>query len=75
MIHAASLETSARLQRVYSLLRKGAEFTTRQIQQGADVCAVNTAIDELRDPINGIPVKCTRRGKYWYYQIQQEKTA
>jgi len=48
MIHAASLDTSPRLQRVYSLLRKGAEYSTRDIIQRANVCAVNTIAAELK---------------------------
>lgn len=70
MIHAANMATSERLQRVYSVLRKGAELSTRDIMQTADACAVNTAIDELRDPINGCDIKCTRRGRYWFYRME-----
>jgi len=72
MIHAASLETSPRLQRAYSAIRKGQELSTREWNQAANICNSNTAAAELRHPINGIPVKCTRRGKYWYYKLEQE---
>jgi len=71
MIHAASLTTSARLQRVYSLLRKGAEYSTRDIIQLANVCAVSTIASEL--VANGVPVKCRRKGKIYFYSIQQEQ--
>jgi hypothetical protein len=71
MIHAASLETSARLQRVYSLLRKGAEYSTRDIIQRANVCAVNTIAAELK--ACGVPMKCRRDGKVYFYSIQQEQ--
>jgi hypothetical protein len=71
MIHAASLKTSARLQRVHSLLRKGAEFSTRDIIQRANVCAVNTIAAELK--ACGVPINCRRDGKIYFYSIQQEQ--
>ena len=70
MIHAAKIENSPRLQRFYSVLRKGARLTTRQIIQKANVCNPNTCAAELRDPINGIPVECKRKGKNWIYWLE-----
>ena len=72
MIHAAKLENSPRLQRFYSVLRKGARLTTRQIIQKANVCNPNTCAAELNAPINNIPVKCKRKGKNWEYWIERK---
>jgi len=55
MIHYANIKNSKRLQRVLNLLADGCEHTTRDIIQRADVCAVNTAIAELRS--NGYEIK------------------
>lgn len=62
-IHAAKLETSARLQAVVAYLKKrGAEgATTREIVIACDVCAVNSIVDEIRE--NGIPVFCKAAGR------------
>jgi hypothetical protein len=74
MIRAAKLENSPRLQRVHRLLRDGRERTTLQISRQANVCAVNSAIDELRDPKNGFDIPCVRRGKHWYYRMKIRKS-
>lgn len=67
-IRAASLATSKRLQRVYDLLKNSSKpITTRQIMQKAHVCAVNSAISELRT--NGVDVICTHKNRRWYYQL------
>jgi hypothetical protein len=66
-MHSAKLKNSARLKRVFNLLISGNEYTTRQIVRKADVCAVNTCIDELRD--NGLDIKCVRRGSLWFYRM------
>lgn len=66
-MHAAKIENSPRLKRVFKLLMSGKEFTTRQIMRRADVCAVNTCADELRD--NGLDIKCVRRGALWFYRM------
>lgn len=68
-MHAAKMENSPRLQRFYSVLRKGARLSTRQIIEKANVCNPNTCAAELNHPINGIPVKCQRVGKHWFYWI------
>ncbi len=73
-MNAASLSTSPRLQRVFSLLRKGKEFSTRDICRLANVYAVNSCIDELREPKNGgHNIPCERRGKHFYYRMIKEK--
>lgn len=68
MIHYAQLEHSPRLQRLnaYLLEQNGRWRTTRDIIVGANICAVNTAVDELR--CNGVAVdcRCAGRGRYEY---------
>ena len=56
MMHAAKLERSARLLRVYKLLCDGAEHSTRQIGERARVCAVSSIMSELR--ANGAGIDC-----------------
>ena len=55
-MHAAKLEKSARLTRVYRLLSDGREYSTREIGDRAGVCAVSSIISELRD--NGADIRC-----------------
>ena len=57
-MHAAKLEKSARLARVYRLLSDGREHSTLDIMRGADVCAVSACISELRDERNGADIRC-----------------
>ena len=67
-IHAARVENSPRLQRVYDLMKDGKPRTTRQIIKEADVCAVNSIFSELE--ANGIKYKCNRIGRGVYqYQL------
>jgi hypothetical protein len=66
-IHYARIENSPRLQRLDRFLQDGNWHSTREVMRGADVCAVNTAVDELRE--NGRDVRCERRGRYWYYRM------
>ena len=66
-IKFAKLENSKRLQKVANLLFDGKEYSTREIQRGADVCAVAVIVEELRK--NKLDIECTRRGKYWYYKM------
>lgn len=65
-MHAANLSRSDRLRRVDVLLDSGGEYTTLDIVQQAQVCAVNSIIAELRQ--NGRQIECTRRGDRWYYR-------
>lgn len=60
-MNAASLDKSARLQRVAELLADGRWYSTLDIVVGAGVCAVNSCVAELR--ANGIPVACRRVGR------------
>lgn len=55
-MHFARLENSKRLQRVDNLLADLEWHTTREIIDGANVCAVNSAISELRK--NGRLITC-----------------
>lgn len=61
-IHYGHIETSARLKRVLDfLLSEPMGATTRQIAKGASVCAVNSAIAELR--ANGYSIDCLFMGR------------
>ncbi|MES9873126.1 MAG: hypothetical protein ABW146_08445 [Candidatus Sedimenticola sp. 6PFRAG7] len=62
----ARLSTSERLQRVDQLLSDGREYSTLEIAQLANVCAVNSIIDELRS--NGRDIRCRREGNLWFYK-------
>ena len=55
-MHAARLSRSPRLQRLHAYLRDGCERSTREIVTGADICAVNAAVAELR--ANGAEIAC-----------------
>lgn len=66
-LHAARLQHSDRLRRVLRLLADGAPHSTLAIVQGAQVCAVNSIISELRR--NGLSIRCWRDGFRWYYQL------
>lgn len=68
VIRAANLETSPRLQRVKAVLNDGQWHGTREIVLAADVCAVNTIMDELRAKPNelAIATRCVGRGRYEY---------
>ena len=63
---AARLTSSDRLQRVDALLASGQEYSTFEIIQSCDVCAVNSIIAELR--ANGRRIDCRREGDVWYYR-------
>jgi hypothetical protein len=66
-MNAASIDKSDRLARVYKLLSMGGEYTTLDIVKGAQVCAVNSIVSELRS--NGYDIKCQRRGDKWFYRL------
>ena len=56
MMHAARIGHSPRLRRVHRLLSDGSWHTTREIVQGAQVCAVNSCVAELREA--GAEIAC-----------------
>ena len=55
-MHAARLDRSPRLRRVHALLADGVERSTLEIMRGANVCAVNSCVAELR--ANGAEIVC-----------------
>ncbi len=65
-MNAANLKKSERLGRVSQVLADGQRHSTLDIIQRAQVCAVNSAVAELRQ--NGQNIACKREGDVWYYQ-------
>lgn len=66
-IRAAKLGKSGRMKCVLRLLSMGGEYSTREIIRGADVCAVNSCVAELR--ANGIDVASRVAGGNWHYRL------
>ena len=71
-MHAASLDRSERLRRVYALLADGAEHSTMEIAREAGVCAVNSCVAELR--ANGAMITCRQSVAFhgqriWLYRM------
>lgn len=69
----ARYESSDRLRRTLEFLLDGKPHTTREIIAGADVCAVNSVIDELRE--NGFDVPCIKHSRPAIYQIPNVEAA
>lgn len=67
-MHAARLESSARLRRVLDVLMTGRALTTLDIVVEAGVCAVNSCVSELR--ANGYDIRCWREGDVWRYRLE-----
>ena len=65
--HYAKLSHSPRLQRVRDFLIDGQWHSSRDIIQGANICAISAAISELRS--NGCNIECEQRGRIWYYRM------
>ena len=78
-IKYAKLATSKRLQRLLKFLSDGKKHTTKEINRGADVQAVSTAIGELRR--NGFNISCRLRkvkadgARIFEYQLIKHKGA
>lgn len=78
-IKYAKLHNSPRLQRLLKFLSDGKKHTTKEIFIGADICAVNTAVDELRE--NGFDIPCNLRevkedrSKIYEYQLCKHEVA
>lgn len=77
-MHAASLESSPRLQQALDLLLDGRERSTLEIIAGARVCAVNSVIAELR--ANGFEIRCRQDreasgGRVWLYRLDLDDPA
>lgn len=66
MRHAADIRTSERLQRVLQALQDGQWHGTFEIMQHTQLCAVGSAISELRG--NGLVIfsRCVGKGRYEY---------
>lgn len=79
-MHAATLASSPRLQRVLDfLLAAGGPRSTLDIAMGARVCAVNSCVAELRE--GGIRIDCRQTAasgeRVWLYSLDlsDERTA
>lgn len=74
-IHAARLAESPRLQRLLSTFREhpGQWLTTLDLIALARICAVNSAVDELR--ANGFSIPSRRErgasGPVWSYRLEE----
>lgn len=69
----ARFESSKRLQRLLEYMLDGQPHTTREISDGADICAVNSAVDELRE--NGFDLPCIKKSRPAIYQIPNTEAA
>ena len=71
VIHYARIESSDRLRRVLAVLSDGHPHSTLEIIQVAEVCAVNSAIAELR--MNGFRIECRQIGRerFEYTLVEQ----
>jgi biotin operon repressor len=64
-MHYAKIEKSDRLKRLLSALGDGAWHSTMDLISRANICAVNSAVSELRG--NGYPVECRKmEGRFEY---------
>ena len=74
-LHAARLDRSDRLRRVLSVLEDGGEHSTLEIALRAEVCAVSSAVSELR--ANGRRIVCRRTvapatgNPVWLYRLER----
>lgn len=73
MLHYANADRSARLQRVLNVLRIAGRdgMTTAEIIHEAHVCAVNSAVAELRANEYEISCECESRGVFRYRLISE----
>lgn len=72
MRHAAKIESSERLQRVLDVLQDRQWHSTLEIMQRTFLCAVGSAVSELR--ANGISVECRCVGQGRYeYRLNDER--
>lgn len=72
MRHAAKIETSDRLQKVLNVLQDRKWHSTLDIMHQTYLCAVGSAISELR--ANGVSVECRCAGKGRYeYRLSDER--
>jgi biotin operon repressor len=69
----ARLESSHRLQRLAEALADGHEHSTLDLAMRAGICAVNSAVAELR--ANGYDIECRRQGEVWLYRLHTNTIA
>jgi len=70
-MHAASLESSARLRRVLRVLERNSKpQSTMDLIKRSGHCAINSIISELR--ANGVNIKCQRKAGAWFYNLTGE---
>jgi hypothetical protein len=67
-MHCAKLNKSDRLKRVAKFLDDRKKHSTLEIIKGANVCAVNSIVSELR--ANGLDIDCSRKGDVWFYKLR-----
>ena len=74
-MHAGRIEKSARLQRVHAFLADGRWHSTRDVMVGANVCAVNSCVSELR--ANGVAIECQQQmvlgARVFYYRLTKPR--
>ncbi len=72
MRHAANINTSDRLQKVLSVLSDYAWHGTFDIMSKTQLCAVGSAVSEIR--ANGVAVesRCIGRGRYQYKLLKEK---
>lgn len=63
----ARIENSPRLKRLAEVLADGREHSTLDLAMRAGICAVNSAVAELRE--NGYDIDCRRQGDLWLYRL------
>jgi hypothetical protein len=69
MRHAAKLSTSERLQKVLAVLEDRAWHSTLEIMNRTYLCAVGSAISELRNNGLMIECECVSKGRFQYRLI------
>ena len=70
-MHAATVDRSNRLKRLWAVLRDRKSHSTRDLMRKARVCAVSACISEIRAA--GKHITCKRRGDRWFYQLTTGK--
>ena len=66
-MHAATVDRSNRLKRLWGVLRDRKSHSTRDLMRKAHICAVSACVSELRQ--NGLDIACQRKGGTWYYRL------
>ena len=77
-IRAARLENSVRLQAVFWALAGGDELSTLDLVEKTKRCAINSAVDELRDferTDNGLDIVCKYHDGAHHYRMNLDGRA